>query len=207
MTLEEETRLLVYCRDLRAHLQGILIAAVDTGMRAGEVFSLRWQNVNLLKREISIQALNTKALLPRTIPISDRLARYLRWRWQYRQSENELVFGVQKSVSKSWKTLCRLAGVKDLRLHDLRHTFASRMTSESIHPFIIALIMGHSLGSNPLLEMMPGDLSMTFSYTHLTQDMTDQVIAALGRIEDRRIREAQGEVAKPLQMVANDGRK
>ena len=195
MSLEEETRLLIYCRDFREHMQGIITAAVDTGMRAGELFSLRWSDVNISKREITIQALNTKVLYGRTVPISDRLAKILRWRWQYRQTENDPVFGVTRSVATAWRTLCRLADVKGLRLHDLRHTFASRMAAEDVHPFTIALIMGHSLGSNPLLAMAPSDLSMTFSYTHLTPEMAQKVIAALNRVEDARIHAARMPVA------------
>ena len=187
LSLAEETGLLIHCRDFRAHMEGILMAATDTGMRKGELFSLRWPDVNIPKREITVRALNTKTLHQRVAPISNRLARVLRWRWQNRQSEDELVFGVSKSISTSWKTLCRLADVKEIRFHDLRHTFASRMTAEGIHPFVIALIMGHSVEGNAL--------AMTYSYTHLTKEVMEQVISALDRIEGRRIREAQGEIA------------
>lgn len=176
---DEETRLLMYCRDEREHLYGVVVCAIDTGMRPGEIFSLQWSDVNLPKRLIQIQATNTKTLTARAVPISERLAQILRWRWQYRESENERVFGIEKSVAKGWKTACRLAEIENLRLYDLRHTFASRLTENGVSPFIVALLLGHTTPK------------MSYHYTHLTSKMAEQITSSLRLSEAQRIDRAQ----------------
>ncbi|HWQ33569.1 MAG TPA: tyrosine-type recombinase/integrase [Blastocatellia bacterium] len=81
LSFEEEARLLARCEAWKANRRfrhrrvwrPILICALDTGMRAGEIFSLQWRDVNLEARLITIQALNTKTLRSRCVPVSQRL--------------------------------------------------------------------------------------------------------------------------------------
>ena len=184
LSLDEETRLLFRCADERAHLKPIIICALDTGMRAGEIFTLKWSDVDLPKRLLTVRAHNTKTLTERTVPISARLASELKKLWQNRFDLNQqLVLGIRASVSKAWRTATRKANVLDIRFHDLRHSFASRMAEANINPLIVALIMGHT---------MPRFYSeMTLHYTHLTPKMVEQVLAALAGIDEQRIGSAQ----------------
>jgi site-specific recombinase XerC len=63
LTREEEVKLLAACETpQRAHLKAILICALDTGMRQGEIFSLRWRDVDLEERLVNIQAFHTKTM-------------------------------------------------------------------------------------------------------------------------------------------------
>jgi integrase len=60
LTLEEGARLLAACEGPRAHLRPILICALDTGMRRGELFSLVWEDVDFEDWLITVKAFNTK---------------------------------------------------------------------------------------------------------------------------------------------------
>src|SRR5262249_5968696 len=66
LTREEEMCLLSACDDpLRKHLRPILICALDTGMRQGEIFKLRWSDICFETRTVTIQAFNTKTMRER----------------------------------------------------------------------------------------------------------------------------------------------
>ncbi len=67
----EESRLLAVAG---AHLQRLIIAALESGMRRGELLALTWADVNLERREITVRAETTKTRTARVLPISDRLA-------------------------------------------------------------------------------------------------------------------------------------
>jgi integrase len=74
LTREEEMKLLSACdTPQRAHLKGIVICALDTGMRQGEIFSLRWRDVDLENGLLTIQAFHTKTMKERQVAITTRL--------------------------------------------------------------------------------------------------------------------------------------
>ena len=59
------------------HLQRLIIGAVETGMRRGELLGLIWRDVNLERKEITVRAEHTKTRTARVLPISSRLAAVL----------------------------------------------------------------------------------------------------------------------------------
>src|SRR5262245_51290154 len=145
MTPDEEARLLAQCVGRRAHLRALVIAAVDTGARRGELFTLTWGDIDLPGRTISIQAFHTKTAQGRSVPISERLFSELtRLYSEASDREAGLVFGVTDNVNKSWKSACKDAGIVGLRLHDLRGTFVSRMIEAGMPAEEVAKISGHS---------------------------------------------------------------
>ena len=186
LSLEEESRLLLVCVDERAHLRPIVICAVDTGFRANEIFSLCWSDVNLPLRFIEIRAMNSKTLKIRRAPISSRLLKELKALQPFDPIPDGLVFGIHRSVAKAWKTACRLAGLHDLRLNDLRHTFDSRLMEAGFNPLIVSRLMGHAA------PVQRNDLKMTYHYTHLTETGLMGAIAALDSLESARIHKTQG---------------
>src|SRR5262249_28483703 len=74
---DEEERLLVACGGYRAHLRPILITALDTGMRRGEILKLTWSDVDIENRIITVRAFNTKNMRERQVSMTCRLAREL----------------------------------------------------------------------------------------------------------------------------------
>ena len=129
LTREEETRLLAACDNgRRMHLRPIIVCALDTGMRQGEIFSLRWREVDLDKGMITVAAFNTKTMRARTISLTARLARALEaLAAQAPKRPDDLVFGISDNVKRSFDTVRRAVGLEDVRFHDLRHTAATRL--------------------------------------------------------------------------------
>lgn len=144
LTAAEETRLLAACAGRRKHLRPIVIFAIETGCRRGEIQSVRWQDVNLSGRFIRVVATSTKTLKGRLVPISDRLHDVLAEQWQNSSGRiSEFVFG-PADFKKAFLAACRAAGILDVRFHDLRHTAITRMLEVGISPPLVMKISGHT---------------------------------------------------------------
>lgn len=143
LTEEEEVRLLAASSD---YLKSILIVALNTGMRRGEILNLRWSQVDLNKR--FIKAENTKSGKNRIIPINDYLHPKL-MKLNELNGKSEYVFPNPKTgrpfteVKKSFKNACRKVGIDDLRFHDLRHSFASRLVESGADLITVRDLLGH----------------------------------------------------------------
>jgi integrase len=144
MSRDEEERLLAVCIDKRSHLRPIIIAAVDTGCRKGELLKLTWEDIDISSRLITIKAFNTKTARGRDVPVSDRLAAELESIRSKSPAPNARVFGIGDNFKKAWGTACRMAGVKDLRFHDLRHTFCTRLIEAGMPIDEVAKLAGHT---------------------------------------------------------------
>jgi integrase len=145
LSIEEERRLLDACVGRCSHLRPLLIAALDTGMRKGELLKLQWQDVELERRTITVTALNSKTARARTVGITNRLLGELNNLWEVSAGDlSELVFGLKDNFKNGWKTLCRIAGVEDFRFHDTRHTAITRWVSRGIPIAEIMRLSGHS---------------------------------------------------------------
>ena len=145
LSFDEEARLLTVCVDRRAHLKPILVCALDTAMRRGEIFKMKWRDVDFTKNEISIPQTNTKTENSRTVGMIPRLAEELEKLWDVSpQDKDALVFGITDTIKTAWKTDCRLADVKDFRFHDCRHTATTRMIASGSPHTEVMKITGHS---------------------------------------------------------------
>lgn len=125
LTREEEKALLALCVKPRAYLRPLIICAVDTGMRWGEMNKLRVLDLNFETRVITIVASHTKTMQKRRVRMTARVAEELQ-AVAAGKSPLEQIFQ-RKSVKKAWTTLRKAAGLEDLRWHDLRHTNATRI--------------------------------------------------------------------------------
>lgn len=143
LTREEEKLLLEQCVGIRKHLKPIIICALDTGMRSGEMFSLKWKDVDLDKEIITIEALNTKTLQTRQVALSFRLAEELEKLFNLAKSPEDLIFGIA-SAKRAFATARTDAKLTDLRFHDLRHTAATRLIQQGIPLQEVGRILGHT---------------------------------------------------------------
>jgi integrase len=147
LSFEEEVRLLAACIGRTKHLRAILICAVDTGMRAGEIFALKWGDVQ--KTKIQIRALTTKTGLARTVPVSDRLRLEFKTLWeQSEQDDSKSVFGIT-TVKRSFKSACGRAGIEHgepngLSFRCLRRTAATRLIQSGLSREETSKILGHA---------------------------------------------------------------
>jgi integrase len=129
LTVEEEQKLLDACP---RYLKPIVLTALHTGMRKGEILNLRWEQVDLLNHEIKVE--NTMSGKPRYIPINGIL--YETLKHENRLNGRSLfVFPNPRTnkpyvdIKKSFTEAVKNAKIPKLRFHDARHTFASRKRS------------------------------------------------------------------------------
>lgn len=145
LSRDEETRLLAACHGNRAHLRPILVCALDTAMRRGEIFQLRWKDVDLDNGLISIRASTTKTMKARTVAMTSRLRVELVSLRQLAPDDPEVrVFGIVSDVKRSFAAACRESGVEGFRLHDCRHTATTRLAESGISPLEVMRVTGHS---------------------------------------------------------------
>jgi len=145
LTEDEEARLLAVCEDkARAHIRPIIIAALDTGMRIGELIKLKWFDVDFDANLIRVRKTTTKTWEGRTIGITARLRAEFDRLWERSTGDKgELVFGVMSNIKRAFTTARRLAGLQDLHFHDLRHTATTRMIRAGMAPMEVMKITGH----------------------------------------------------------------
>ncbi|HSB09673.1 MAG TPA: tyrosine-type recombinase/integrase [Blastocatellia bacterium] len=177
LTPEEEIALLGELTGGRAHLRPIVEFAIHTGMRRGEILSMKHSWIDLARGCIRIPGEATKNGKPRNVPMNQVVRELVAARGGSIMRSDGLVFKnprtdlALRDIKKGFVAACKDAKVEDFHFHDLRHTFGTRLADTGADPFVIAEIMGHS------------DLRMTKRYCHAT-DQRKQ--GAVERIADYR---------------------
>jgi len=143
---DEEKRLLAECAP---PLKAIILFALETGMRRGEIQKMLWKDVDL--GNCTAKLFDTKNGDNRTIPLSSRAIAVLK---ALPRNINGKVFP-GADISHSFAAACRRAGITGLRFHDLRHEATSRLFEKGFNPMQVAAITGHKT------------LQMLKRYTHL----------------------------------------
>ena len=134
---EEELKLILNTTKSE-QLSHIILFAIETAMRRGEICKARWSHLDLSKRILKIP--QTKTGVPRTIPLSSRAIEIL----QTLPNINESIFGLQsESISQAFERACRRANIIDLNFHDLRHEAVSRLFEKGFSLPEVAAISGH----------------------------------------------------------------
>lgn len=122
------------------HLRAMIMLALDTGMRRGEILKLRWKDINFDEGYISIVGTHTKTERERIVPLSERTRAELEAIKPLSEGEGPFPY---TDIKRSFATAKRLAGINDLRFHDLRTTAGDRMAK--VYPLsTVAKILGHS---------------------------------------------------------------
>ena len=154
-------------------LQYIVSMLILTGARKREVLDARWQDFDFERRTWRIHT--TKSGKPRFVPMSDGLINLLESVPRY---DCEWVFPNPKTLKPfvsfftSWNTARRLAGLEDVRIHDLRHSYASFLVNAGRSLYEVQRLLGHT------------QIKTTQRYAHLSHDTlldaTNSVNTALG---------------------------
>ncbi len=130
------------------HLRAIIIAALDTGMRRGEILAQRWEHIDFTRAILYVTHSKTPEGEAREIPLTARLADLLR---AHEQSEG-LVFTFKgqpiRKIKTAWKAAIRRAGIRYHRFHDLRHAFNCRLMEAGVLQEVRKALMGHSSGED-----------------------------------------------------------
>jgi integrase len=139
-----------------------IIILVNTGIRRGELFNLRWQDVDLKAKKLRVwpyEGFVPKGKRPRSIPLNSEALKILR-DIKKQAGDSEFVFRPYNNLHTLRRQFTNLA--KELgmggTLHDLRHTFASHLAMEGVPIPVIKELLGHS------------DISTTMIYAHLSPE-------------------------------------
>lgn len=127
-------------------LLNIVKMLLMTGCRRGEILEARWANIDLQKRRFLIP--NTKQGRPHVVPITDALESFLKCLPSYGTSEylfpNPRTGKPFRSIFYSWDTARKQANLDALRIHDLRHSFASFLVNQGRSLYEVQKLLGHT---------------------------------------------------------------
>jgi len=173
LSYDEQARLLAAAKQARwDRFYLLIIMALTTGARKGELLGLKWSDIDLSARLALIEKTKTDKprLLPLTKPVIEELMRF-------REHSESLVFKNTVSphrphdIKQAWLFALERAGIEACRFHDLRHTAASNLVRAGRTLFEVGTLLGHS---SP---------QMTQRYAHLaisdTLSMVDRVMGGL----------------------------
>ena len=154
------------------HLKPMVLLTMNTGLRRGELFNLRWSNIDLEHRNLTVAGSYAKSGTTRQIPLDDEAVDVLKqWRSQMVQ-DSGFVFAVKlggrvNNVRKACKKLLENAGIENFRWHDLQHHFASKLVMAGVDLNTVREFLGHST------------ITMTLRYAHLAPEHKAAAVARI----------------------------
>lgn len=173
---EEKSRLLEACKNsLNTQLYTIVMLALSTGMRLGEILNLTWTDVDLEAGKAVLH--ETKNGERRVVAIVSVALELLRKHKEFQQANTLFVFPNERgsapvNIRNDWEKALKVAEVEDFRFHDLRHTFASYLAMNGASLAELAEALGHKT------------LAMVKRYAHLSEAHTASVVQ---RMNDRML--------------------
>lgn len=148
------------------HLTPVVLLAMNTGLRRGELLSLTWADVDLDARMLTVRAENAKSGRQRHIPLNTEAHTVLA-QWATRTLVTTgRVFNVA-SVKKAWAGVLTSARIGSFRFHDLRHHFASKLARAGVDLNTIRELLGHA------------DIAITLRCAHLCPGTLAAAVAKL----------------------------
>ena len=154
------------------HIKPMVMVALNAGLRRGELFNLRVSDINLPDRLLTVAGDGSKSGQTRQIPLNDKAFSVLVG-WLNQTGHTGLVFpspvtgGRLDNINSAWVKLRESAKLPDLRLHDLRHTFGTRLAHNRVDLVTIKELMGHE------------SLDTTARYLHTSQELKINAVMGL----------------------------
>ena len=144
------------------NLKPLVLLALNTGMRRGELFNLKWADIDFLRKILTVQGATAKSGKTRHIPLSNEAVDVLT-RCYMQSQGTEFVFqdangDALTNISFIWSRLMKAAQIEKFRFHDCRHTFASRLVMKGVDLNTVRELLGHST------------IEMTLRYAHLAPE-------------------------------------
>lgn len=145
LTVEEEQRLLPA---VSPWLRDVMVFALNTGMRMGEILALTWAGVDLFRRTVTV--FRSKNGERRTIPVNSIVLDVLKRKHAVRSRITDVVFHSQagtvldgSNIRRGLNVALKLAKIQDFHFHDLRHTFATRIVQAGVDLYKVQRLLGH----------------------------------------------------------------
>lgn len=145
----------------------IVVLALSTGARRGEIMNLKWSDIDMERQQIVLH--DTKNKERRVIPLKEHAYDLMKAHKKVQRIDTDLVFpsisgDKPYEIKKSWEGALKKAGVKDFRFHDLRHSAASYLAMNGASTSEMAAVLGHKT------------LQMVQRYAHLSEAHTSNVV-------------------------------
>ncbi|MBY0355241.1 MAG: site-specific integrase [Rickettsiales bacterium] len=168
----ERVALLKICREntRSPYLYTVVVVALSTGARLGEILGLKWADVDFRRGVITLH--ETKNGERRVLPLTGHALETMRIHENSRRTDTELVFpnragNKPASIRKAFDNALVEAEIEDFHFHDLRHSAASYLAMNGASLAEIAEVLGHKT------------LQMVKRYAHLSEAHTSQVVARM----------------------------
>lgn len=166
---EERERLLQVCKALtNPQLHTLVVLALSTGARYGELIKLRWDDVDWDRKVITLH--DTKNKERRLLPLMHYALELMKTHHKARNIASDLVFPAPSNPMRSWNSrsswlsALQKANIDNFRFHDLRHSAASYLAMNGASLAEIAEVLGHKT------------LQMVKRYAHLSEAHTAKVV-------------------------------
>jgi integrase len=158
-------------RDFPDHLTPLVLLALNSGLRFGELAGLEWPAVDFRSKTLTVTGRTAKGAKSRFVPLNAEALDVLT-RWRAQHEGKGLVFangdGARLGTIKTaWLALLKAAKIEDFRFHDLRHTFASKLVQRGVDLVVVRELLGH------------GDFGLTLRYAHLEDKQKTEAVARL----------------------------
>lgn len=168
---DEREALLKSCGESdNPYLYRVVVLALSTGARKMELLGLRWDDVDINRRTITLH--HTKNNERRVLPLEGHALDLMKEHTKIRRIDTSLVFPSRKGIKpmdirQPWATALKRAEIEDFRFHDLRHSAASYLAMNGASLAEIAEVLGHKT------------LQMVRRYAHLSDAHTAKVVASM----------------------------
>jgi integrase len=163
--------------------EALYVLAVTTGMRQGELLGLKWRDLDLKKDTLRVRRTvrNAEVNPPksasstRSVHLTGMAIRALRghrernggWEWVF-PTRNGNPVSCHNLVNRSWRPLLKKAGLPRIPFHNLRHTCASLLLTQGVHPKLVQELLGHA------------DITTTLNtYSHLVPSLRGEMASAM----------------------------
>jgi integrase len=162
--LEQLPAIGTYCDNLTP----LVLLALNTGLRRGELLGLSWGDVDLRHKRLTVRGEGTKTGQSRHVPLNDTAVEVLKaHRGEVRPLKTLPVFG-RHEFKKAWATVLADAQIENFRFHDCRHHFASKLVMAGVPLFTVGKLLGHA------------NTQMTERYSHLAPDALKSAVDLIG---------------------------
>ena len=164
LTLEEEKRLLDRATN-PSWLRSLLLFALHTGMRRGEILNLLWKDVDFFRKLVTV--MRSKNGTKRSIPMSQTLYNTLKSMSKIVDITSRVFPISVRSLRAAFEKTLSKSGIEDFHFHDLRHTFATRLVQNGVDLYKVKELLGHKT------------ITMTMRYAHHYPESLRSSVAVL----------------------------
>lgn len=162
------------------HLKPLVLLALNTGARRGELFNLIWPDIDFKRKILTIRGDGTKAGKTLHIPLNQEALNVL-WKWRKQSNGTGLVFPGKNgqrldNCNTAWRAILKEAMIESFRWHDMRHSFASKLVMSGVDLATVRELLGHA------------DFTMTLRYSHLGDHIKRQAVEKLVNAKESEIK-------------------